>query len=98
MLDFTPIKFYIAITGKITYAKRAKIADILRQNGIGITDTISRSVRYLVQAPAWHQRGKSSSEKLDEARRLGVQIVDQDFLLDLLNMTVVNGRLVARAS
>jgi len=100
MLNLTPNKFHIAITGEISFAKRADIKRLLAEHNIGLASTVSCDVRYLIVGSTFRGKatGLNGSQKEMDARRFNIPIKGEACLLDILNMIVVNGKLASRAS
>lgn len=67
----------VVVTGTLTGYSRDQIKDALRQAGANVTDSVSRKTDYLVV-------GADAGSKLDKARQLGVAILDEAALNQLL--------------
>lgn len=68
----------VAITGKL-FSPRDKITELITKNGGIFSSTVTKKVTHLVTT-----NPSASSSKLQKARNLGIQIVDESFLRKLV--------------
>jgi DNA ligase (NAD+) len=61
------------VTGSLVNFSRQSVKEFIEAHGGKVTDSISRNTRYLVA-------GENPGSKLDKARSLGVEIIDEDGL------------------
>lgn len=69
----------VVLTGSLPHLKRSQAKDIIEQNGGECSDSISKSVNLVVA-------GEDAGSKLDKAKKLGIEIIDEARLLEILNM------------
>ena len=72
------------LTGTLTTMKRDEAADAIRAKGGNVTSTVTRNTTYLVA-------GKNTGAvKTGKARELGVEIIDEGALIEMLGPTAAN--------
>ena len=69
------------ITGKLSGISRAELKSLIEQNSGTIISTVSKKLDYLVVGE------KPTKRKIDTANELNINIIDQNELLKMLNMT-----------
>ncbi len=65
------------ITGTLPTLSRVQAAELIQQNGGKVSDSVSKNTSYLVL-------GESPGSKLDKARKLGIQVIDEAGLFGLI--------------
>ena len=72
-------KMTFMITGKLNGISRAEIKSIIEKNS-GITlSTVNKNLNYLIIGD------KPTNRKVEEAKKIGVNVISQDELMKLLN-------------
>ena len=66
------------ITGTLPTYSREQAKEMIQNNGGKVTDSVSKKTDYLVV-------GENAGSKLDKARQLGVAILDEAGLMELIN-------------
>ena len=72
--------FNIAITGKL-WTSRNNIKELIQNEGFKFSGSLTKNTTHLVTNDV-----NSNSSKMQKAKSLGIKIVDEKFLLDLLNI------------
>jgi DNA ligase (NAD+) len=67
----------MVVTGTLPTYSREQVKEIIQNNGGKVTDSISKKTDYLVV-------GENAGSKLDKARQLGVAVLDEAGLLELI--------------
>ena len=67
----------IVITGELESFTRKEIKEILENMGADVTDSVSSKTDLLIA-------GKNTGKKFTDAKKLGVQIIDENKFLELL--------------
>jgi DNA ligase (NAD+) len=65
------------VTGTLPTYSREQIKELIQNNGGKVTDSVSKKTDYLVM-------GENAGSKLDKARQLGVLVLEEAGLLDLI--------------
>jgi DNA ligase (NAD+) len=65
----------VVITGTLPTLSRAKATEVVEQAGGRVTNTVSKATSFLVA-------GEEAGSKLEKARTLGVEIIDEKELLE----------------
>ena len=68
----------IVITGTLETMKRDELKDILQALGAKVTGSVSKNTDYVIV-------GEDPGSKYDKAQKLGVEILDEDAILKMLN-------------
>ncbi|TFZ41772.1 NAD-dependent DNA ligase LigA [Soehngenia longivitae] len=68
----------IVITGSIEGIKRSELSDIIRKMGGEVQSSVSKQTDYVVV-------GTDPGSKLDKARALGIEIIDEDNIKSIIN-------------
>jgi DNA ligase (NAD+) len=68
----------IVITGSIEGIKRSELSDIIRRMGGEVQSSVSKQTDYVVV-------GTDPGSKLDKARALGIEIIDEDNIKSIIN-------------
>lgn len=69
----------VVVTGTLTHFTRDEIKDALRRVGAVVTDSVSKKTNYLIA-------GEAAGSKLDKAQKLGVNVLNESAIADLLNV------------
>jgi DNA ligase (NAD+) len=72
----------LVITGTLPTFSREQAKELIQKNGGKVTDSVSKKTDYLVA-------GENAGSKLDKARQLGVKVLDEAGLLELLDRPAV---------
>ena len=67
------------ITGKLEKMSRAEAKTIIENNSGKILSSVNKNLNYLIIGD------KPTSKKVNQAEKLGIKIINQNELLDLLN-------------
>ena len=70
----------IVITGTLPSLSRTEATELVEANGGHVTSSVSKSTSFVVA-------GESAGSKLDKARQLGVEVIDEDELLRRIGRT-----------
>jgi DNA ligase (NAD+) len=65
------------VTGTLAHLSRDEIKEWIQKHGGKVTDSVSKKTSYLVV-------GEAAGSKLDKARELGVNILTEDALLEMV--------------
>ena len=68
-------------TGKLEGMSRAEAKSLIEKNSGSTVSTISKNLNYLVIGQ------KPTRRKIDQARRIGINVISQEDLKELLNKT-----------
>lgn len=68
----------VVLTGALQAYKRGKAAELIRERGGEIADSVSAKVNLVIA-------GEDAGSKLDKAKKLGIEILDEAAFLDLLD-------------
>lgn len=68
----------VVLTGNISFASRDELKQWFELNGAKVTGSVSKNTSLLVAGPG-------AGSKLDKARQLGIRILDEAGLIELLN-------------
>ncbi|MCH8557771.1 MAG: NAD-dependent DNA ligase LigA, partial [Balneolia bacterium] len=69
--------FTFVITGTLPTLKRKEASDLIEQNGGKVTGSVSKKTSYLLA-------GEDAGSKLDKAKKLGVTILDENQLFEMI--------------
>ncbi|MDE6472094.1 MAG: NAD-dependent DNA ligase LigA [Clostridia bacterium] len=68
----------VVLTGSLPTLKRSQAKALIEQNGGEVADSISKSVNLVVA-------GEDAGSKLAKAQKLGIEIIDEEKLMSILN-------------
>ena len=68
----------VVLTGSLPTLKRSQAKDLIEQNGGQCADSISKAVNLVVA-------GEDAGSKLQKAQKLGIEIIDEAKLFELIN-------------
>ena len=68
----------VVLTGALPTLKRGEAKRLIEDNGGEVADSISKSVNLVIA-------GEDAGSKLAKAQKLGIEIVDEKWLLDKIN-------------
>jgi DNA ligase (NAD+) len=66
------------VTGTLEHFTRVEVQEYIKQHGGKVTGSVSKKTDYLLA-------GESAGSKLDKARELGVPVISEQELMDLIN-------------
>lgn len=67
----------IVLTGSLPTLKRSQAKTLIEQNGGEVSESVSKTVNLIVA-------GEEAGSKLDKAKKLGIEIIDEKGLLELI--------------
>lgn len=67
----------VVLTGALPTLKRSQAKDLIEKNGGEVAESVSKTVNLVVA-------GEDAGSKLDKARKLGIEIIDEKALFDLI--------------
>ena len=68
----------VVLTGSLSKYTRSQAAKIIEDNGGEISSTVSKTVNLVIA-------GVEAGSKLDKAKALNIEIIDEDTFIDILN-------------
>ena len=67
----------VVLTGALPTLKRSQAKDLIEKNGGEVSESVSKTVNLVVA-------GEDAGSKLEKAQKLGIEIIDEKALLDLI--------------
>lgn len=67
----------IVLTGSLPTLKRSQAKDLIEKNGGEVSESVSKTVNLVVA-------GEDAGSKLEKARKLGIEIIDESALLNMI--------------
>lgn len=68
----------VVLTGALPTLKRSQAKELIEKNGGEVSESVSKTVNLVVA-------GEDAGSKLEKAKKLGIEIIDETALLDLIN-------------
>ena len=68
----------VVLTGSLPTLKRSQAKALIEENGGEVSDSISKTVNLVVA-------GEDAGSKLAKAQKLGIEIIDEEKLLAIIN-------------
>ena len=71
----------VVLTGSLPHLKRSQAKELIEENGGECSDSISKTINLVVA-------GEDAGSKLQKAQKLGIEIIDEAKLLELIGITL----------